>query len=106
PIEEALPIALQTADALEYAHERGVVHRDLKPANIKVAAKGASSKVKVLDFGLAKAFTNLEHSAEDPSNSPTMSMAATEAGVILGPASYLSPAQARGQTAAPRATGS
>src|SRR5262249_30242514 len=103
PIEEALPIALQIAYALEYAHERGVVHRDLKPANIKVAAKGASSKVKVLDFGLAKAFTNLEHSAEDPSNSPTMSMAATEAGVILGTAGYMAPEQARGKTADRRA---
>ena len=79
------------------------MHRDLKPANIKVAAEGATSKVKVLDFGLAKAFTNLEPSAEDPSNSPTISMAATQAGVILGTAGYMAPEQARGKTADRRA---
>jgi eukaryotic-like serine/threonine-protein kinase len=103
PIEEALPIALQIADAFEYAHERGVVHRDLKPANIKVALEGATSRVKVLDFGLARAFTNLEQPGDDPSNSPTMSMAMTQPGVILGTAGYMAPEQARGKTADRRA---
>ena len=87
PIDEALPIAKQIADALEAAHEQGVIHRDLKPANIKVKADGT---VKVLDFGLAKAF---QPDASDPnmSMSPTISLtaAATQMGVILGTAAYM-----------------
>ena len=92
PVEEALDIAKQTVDALEAAHEKGVVHRDLKPANIKVTPEG---KVKVLDFGLAKAFTG-DGEDVNTSNSPTLSMAATQQGVILGTAAYMSPEQAKG----------
>jgi eukaryotic-like serine/threonine-protein kinase len=94
PIEEALPIAKQIAEALEEAHEKGIIHRDLKPANIKMTPEG---KVKVLDFGLAKAFEG-ETPNPDLSNSPTLSMAATNAGVILGTAAYMSPEQAKGRT--------
>ena len=91
-LEEALPIAQQIVEALEAAHERGIVHRDLKPANIKVLPDGT---VKVLDFGLAKALENKIAEA-DGSNSPTLSMAATRAGIILGTAAYMAPEQARG----------
>ena len=93
PLDEALPIAKQIAEALEYAHERGVIHRDLKPANIKITPEG---RVKVLDFGLAKALAS-EPIAANPAASPTLTMRATVAGVILGTAAYMSPEQARGQ---------
>src|SRR5215475_7081830 len=95
PIEEALKIAHQIAEALEAAHEKGVIHRDLKPANVKITPEG---KVKVLDFGLAKALE--VGPTQVASNSPTMlSAAATNAGVILGTAGYMSPEQARGHAA-------
>ena len=98
PVDEALPIAKQIAEALEAAHEQGIIHRDLKPANIKLRPDGT---VKVLDFGLAKA---LDLSPEgDPSQSPTMTAAATQQGVILGTAAYMSPEQARGKTVDRRA---
>ncbi len=93
PLEDALPIARQIAEALEYAHEKGVIHRDLKPANIKLTPDG---KVKVLDFGLAKALEG-GTAQMDASNSPTISMAATKMGVILGTAAYMSPEQAKGK---------
>ena len=92
PIDEALPIAKQIAEALEAAHEAGVIHRDLKPANIKVREDGT---VKVLDFGLAKALDT--EPAGDPSQSPTLTAAATQMGVIMGTAAYMSPEQARGR---------
>ena len=98
-IEETLPIAKQICEALEYAHERGIVHRDLKPANIKVTS---DDTVKVLDFGLAKALEN-EAAAGDIGSSPTMTRMATQAGIILGTAAYMSPEQARGKSADRRA---
>ena len=98
PLDEALPIAKQIAEALEAAHEAGVIHRDLKPANIKVREDGT---VKVLDFGLAKALD--PSPASDPSESPTLTAAATQMGVILGTAAYMSPEQARGSGADRRA---
>jgi len=99
PLEEALPIARQIAEALEYAHERGVVHRDLKPANIKITPE---HRVKVLDFGLAKAMSG-DAAAADPTVSPTLTMRATVVGTLMGTAAYMSPEQARGQAVDRRA---
>jgi len=97
PLEEALDLGAQMAEALETAHEAGVIHRDLKPANIKLTPDG---KVKVLDFGLAKALAPdaAAQSADgSPSMSPTVTSVGTVAGMILGTASYMSPEQARGR---------
>ena len=93
PLDEALPLFMQIADGLEAAHEKGVIHRDLKPANIKLTP---DEKVKVLDFGLAKAA--LGTPSGDSSESPTVTHAGTGAGTILGTAGYMSPEQARGKT--------
>jgi eukaryotic-like serine/threonine-protein kinase len=93
PLDEALPIARQIAEALEAAHEQGIIHRDLKPANVKVRPDGT---VKVLDFGLAKVLDPPATSG-DAMNSPTLSARATRQGVILGTAAYMSPEQAAGK---------
>jgi Tol biopolymer transport system component len=93
PVNGALNIAKAICEALEAAHEKGIVHRDLKPANVKITPDG---KVKVLDFGLAKALENVQ-AASSLSNSPTIGVMNTNAGVILGTASYMSPEQARGK---------
>jgi Tol biopolymer transport system component len=99
PLEEALEIARQIAEALEAAHERGIVHRDLKPANVKLTPEG---KVKVLDFGLAKALLG-DASSPDVSASPTITAQATQAGGVIGTAAYMSPEQAGGKTVDKRA---
>jgi eukaryotic-like serine/threonine-protein kinase len=93
PMEEALPIARQIAEAIEYAHEKGITHRDLKPANIKVTADGC---VKVLDFGLAKVLQG-DSSNFDPASSSTVTGLNTEPGMIVGTAPYMSPEQAKGK---------
>jgi serine/threonine protein kinase len=95
PIEEAVAISKQIIEALEYAHDRGVVHRDLKPANIKITPEGV---VKVLDFGLAKVLEDEPPASSSLGNSPTLTMGHTRAGVILGTAAYMSPEQAVGRT--------
>ena len=99
PVEETLEICRQIAEGVEAAHEKGVIHRDLKPANVKVTPEG---KVKILDFGLAKAFED-EVSFTDISQSPTLTEEMTRAGVILGTAAYMSPEQARGKPVDKRA---
>ncbi len=103
PVEESIAIARQIADGLEEAHEHGIIHRDLKPANIKVTPDG---KVKVLDFGLAKALegdASTSGANSQISHSPTVSRHMTEAGMIMGTAAYMSPEQARGKTVDRRA---
>src|SRR5207249_9182346 len=101
PLDEALPIAKQIAEALEAAHEQGIIHRDLKPANIKVRPDG---RVKVLDFGLAKAMEPAAGSSPSLSMSPTITTPAmTQAGMILGTAAYMSPEQAKGRAVDQRA---
>src|SRR4029434_10146361 len=97
PVDEALPIARQIAEALEAAHEGGIIHRDLKPANIKLRPDGT---VKVLDFGLAKALEPVAAKSGDVTASSTItSPAMTEIGVILGTAAYMAPEQAKGMPA-------
>jgi eukaryotic-like serine/threonine-protein kinase len=100
PLDEILPIARQIAEALEAAHERGVVHRDLKPANVMITPTGL---VKVLDFGLAAMAQPGPSAPGDPTNSPTLTMGMTQAGVIMGTAAYMAPEQAAGTAVDKRA---
>jgi eukaryotic-like serine/threonine-protein kinase len=95
-VDETLRIAIQIADALEAAHDKGIVHRDLKPANVKITS---DDQVKVLDFGLARALETSPVSGTDVTHSPTLSVMATQAGVLLGTAAYMSPEQAKGSPA-------
>jgi serine/threonine-protein kinase len=99
-LDEALPIAKQVAEALEAAHEHGIIHRDLKPANVKVRTDGT---VKVLDFGLAKAFDPTGSPSSNATMSPTISRHATQAGILLGTAAYMPPEQAKGKPVDKRA---
>jgi len=94
PLQTALTYAKQMAEALEYAHEKGIVHRDLKPANVKITPQGV---VKLLDFGLAKAVEQPGSASGDPTESPTVTLTATQPGLILGTAAYMSPEQATGK---------
>jgi serine/threonine protein kinase len=100
PHDESIAIARQIIDALEAAHDQGIVHRDLKPANVKVRDDGT---VKVLDFGLAKALDSTDSPTSSLSNSPTITARATQLGMILGTAAYMSPEQARGRSVDRRA---
>jgi serine/threonine protein kinase len=109
PVDEALPLFLQIAEGLEAAHEKGILHRDLKPANVKV---GSDGRVKILDFGLAKAMVDEQRAGSgaggagslgDLTHSPTLTAQATRAGTLLGTAAYMSPEQARGIPADPPA---
>jgi serine/threonine-protein kinase len=99
PVEEALEVCRQIAEGLEAAHEKGIIHRDLKPANVKISPEG---KVKLLDFGLARALHDQAATA-DLSHSPTITEAMTRPGVVLGTAAYMSPEQAKGKTVDKRA---
>jgi serine/threonine-protein kinase len=101
--DEAWKIAMQIADALEYAHDRGLVHRDLKPANVNITPEGI---VKLLDFGLTKAFSGQDPDAQvegRATDSPTLTLGATVAGVVMGTAAYMAPEQAKGKRVDKRA---
>jgi len=100
PIDEAAALSLQFLDGLAAAHDQGIIHRDLKPANIKITPEG---ELKILDFGLARAYTGDPGAEEDVLNSPTITAAMTQTGVILGTAAYMSPEQARGEAVDQRA---
>src|SRR5262249_6306133 len=99
-VRDSLAIARQLADAIEAAHEQGIIHRDLKPANIKVRDDGT---VKVLDFGLAKAYASDAGTRPDAMNSPTLTAHDTQLGMLLGTAAYMAPEQARGKAVDRRA---